>query len=386
MRYYAEYGAPKLRPGGMEPKGLENITIVPERPPSRKVPDISLSIGNRRAEPLMLRSPFYISDLSYGQVSLSALRAVVRAASAAGTFMILGHGVPEEIRTALREGVQYVVNWSPGRFSSRASFMRSSRGVMIDLNQSMRALISGAMVSREVAEVYSSPEGKDIILPPGHLDMEPGDLKTHIELINQVTDYSVPVMVRISNGPVYRLVSEAVEGGAQAVILRSMEAWRPVSITSFAESWGLPIIAMLPPAVKAIEDTGSKARLLVEARITCAADAFKLLAMGADAVGLTKEVLYGLGCEDSNLCYSGKCPKGIATTGKGMLNWTKAGDRLAQMIAALAAELEELMMMSGLTSLGDMDSTLLRALDHTTAAVTGLRLAGYERTLSMWLR
>jgi hypothetical protein len=66
------------------------------------------------------------------------------------------------------------------------------------------------------------------------------------------------------------------------------------------------------------------------------------------------------------------------------LNPIKVGEQLSNFIKATAEEIKILTMLSGHNRTIDLSTEDLRAMDLNTAALTGLKLAGYERPLPMW--
>jgi methionyl aminopeptidase len=62
----------------------------------------------------------------------------------------------------------------------------------------------------------------------------------------------------------------------------------------------------------------------------------------------------------------------------------EAGKRLANFIHACSEELKIVTMLSGHRATVELSPEDLRALDLNTAAITGLKLVGYERPLPMW--
>ncbi|HJW84869.1 MAG TPA: hypothetical protein VJ754_11235, partial [Anaerolineae bacterium] len=62
----------------------------------------------------------------------------------------------------------------------------------------------------------------------------------------------------------------------------------------------------------------------------------------------------------------------------------ETGQRLANFIHASAEEVKILTMLSGHKRTADLSTEDLRAMDLNTAAITGLKLIGYDRPLAMW--
>jgi len=86
-------------------------------------------------------------------------------------------------------------------------------------------------------------------------------------------------------------------------------------------------------------------------------------------------------------CQKGNCPYGITSQKaelRARLDPVEAGHRLANFIHACTEEVKILTMLSGHRSIKELSSEDLRAMDLNTAALTGLKIAGYERPLPMW--
>jgi hypothetical protein len=116
-------------------------------------------------------------------------------------------------------------------------------------------------------------------------------------------------------------------------------------------------------------------------------DAYKAMAMGADGVGFGAAAEIAMGCRACMACSSGKCPYGITSQDprlRARLIPEEAGNRLANFIHATAEELKILTMLSGHDDIKDLSDEDLRAMDYETAAITGLKLIGYERRLPWW--
>jgi glutamate synthase domain-containing protein 2 len=67
------------------------------------------------------------------------------------------------------------------------------------------------------------------------------------------------------------------------------------------------------------------------------------------------------------------------------LDWKTAGKSLANYLAALTDEVKLLTAATGHTTVRGVSMDDLRALTYDAAALTGVKLAGYERALPMWM-
>jgi glutamate synthase domain-containing protein 2 len=109
--------------------------------------------------------------------------------------------------------------------------------------------------------------------------------------------------------------------------------------------------------------------------------------MGADGVGFGSAAEIAMGCRGCMACHHGNCPYGITSQNPKMrerLDPEETGQHLANFINASAEELKILTMLSGHSDVRELSEEDLRALDVDTAAITGLKLVGYERPLPWW--
>ena len=92
----------------------------------------------------------------------------------------------------------------------------------------------------------------------------------------------------------------AVKAGADVVVLDGMQGGTAATQEVFIEHVGMPTLAAIRPAVKALQDLGMhrKVQLIVSGGIRNGADVAKALALGADAVSIGTAALVALGDND----------------------------------------------------------------------------------------
>jgi glutamate synthase domain-containing protein 2 len=218
-------------------------------------------------------------------------------------------------------------------------------------------------------------------------------LKLHISLLRELSGHRIPVIVKLGAARVHQETKLAVECGADAVWIEALESPLYGAPDVVVEEVGLPLISVFEPAKKAFEETGARdkgVRLLVSGGITDGGEVFKALALGADAVGVAEAARVAMGCneEERGNCHTGKCHAGIATLDpklESKLDWKAAGKSVANYINALSDEVKLLAAACGHTNIHAANMDDLRALTYDAAAITGVKLAGYERSLPIWM-
>ncbi|MGQ9582949.1 MAG: FMN-binding glutamate synthase family protein [Thermoplasmatota archaeon] len=409
IRRKASSGTVRLVSGcpGRRLPGLEELSICPARLAGRFPVDVfegvetDVTIGTESAkDPLSLQTPVFVPAPPLGEVGRAARLALAYGASLAGTALASGEGglTPEE-RAVFREfRGKSMVSWGPARYGASPDQIRSGDAVVVELCGTGRGSTSALWrVERTApvqAELYGAPMGFDWVTPPHPLDIEyPEDLRLHIELLRELTDHRVPVVVRMGAARVHEETKLAVEAGADAVWLEALEAPLYGAPAAVVEDVGIPLLAVFAPARAALEETGARERgvkLLVSGGVSEGSEVFKALALGADAVGVPEGARVALGCSEGGGgdCHTGRCPTGIATLDPELetrLDWKTAGSSLGNYIAALTDELKVLTAATGHLSTSEVGPEDLRALTYDAAALTGVKLAGYERQLPMWM-
>ncbi|MCQ8905482.1 MAG: glutamate synthase-related protein, partial [Methanothermobacter sp.] len=117
--------------------------------------------------------------------------------------------------------------------------------------------------------------------------------------------------------------------------------------------------------------------LIITGGIRSGADVAKAMAMGADAVYIGTGAMIAMGCRACRMCYTGKCPVGVATQDpvlRERMDVDLAARRVANYIKSMTEEAKMLAQLAGHDDIRKFNPEDLRALDTNTADITGLKL------------
>jgi glutamate synthase domain-containing protein 2 len=395
---------------------FDNITIVPSQISSpaprdkyREECKMEVVIGEGTCEhPIRIQYPFVFPAMSFGALSREARMALAIGAAQTGIISDTGEGgllkdetwlikgYENEARTIKRwePGGHLVVQWSTGRWGVSADYVRSGDGVEIKIGQGakpgMGGHLLGAKVTPEIAAIRGIPVGSDALSPCRYYDVQNlEDMKRMVGFLRAVTEYRVPILFKLGPSRPYEDVKACVEAGADAISIDGLVGGTGASPAIVTQGVGIPTVALIPPAVRALKDLGvhHKVKLFVLGGMRNGLDAYKAMAMGADGVGFGAAAEIAMGCRACMACHVGKCPYGITSQNpdlRARLDPVEAGQRLANFIKATAEEVKILTMLSGHDDIRDLCEEDLRAMEPNIAAITGLKLIGYERKLPFW--
>jgi glutamate synthase domain-containing protein 2/NAD-dependent dihydropyrimidine dehydrogenase PreA subunit len=418
IHYKAQTGEYLLRGFGTQgpTPNFDMITVVPSQIASpaprdkyREECDMQVVVGEHTCEkPMRLRVPFVWPAMSFGALSKEAKMALAIGAAMTGIATNTGEGglVPEEAwlshgysdegrsHKQWEPGGSLIIQWSTGRWGVSVDYLNRGDAVEVKIGQGakpgMGGHLLGAKVTEQIAQVRGIPIGSDALSPCRYYDVQTlEDLKHMVGFLRDVTEYRVPILFKLGPSRPYEDVVACIEAGADAISLDGLVGGTGCSPDLVTQGVGIPTIACIPPAVQALKDYGvhHKVKLIIMGGIRNGLDAFKALAMGADAVGFGSAAEVAMGCRVCYACHKGNCPYGITSHRpelRARLDPVETGGHLANFIHATAEEIKILTMLSGHSRTIDLSTEDLRAMDLNTAALTGLKLAGYERPLSMW--
>jgi len=371
--------------------------------------DTRVVIGEGACErPLVLERPIMIAGMSFGALSVHAKRALGMAASRCGISTCTGEGgMHHEER---RYSDKLVMQYLPSRYGMNPYDLKKADMIEIGAGQGAKpgtgGVLLGLKMSDEVAEMRDLPEGVDQRSPCRHPDwMGADDLYMKLEEIREVTEYKVPISIKVGAARIANDVRIAAKAGVDAIVFDGMEGGTAASPTIQLDHAGIPTVAAIAEAAEALADMGKKdqMKLIVGGGIRNGADAAKCIALGADVVYLGTAPIIAMGCHkpifledyarlgtspyECQHCHTGLCPVGITTQLPKLmerLDVDEAADSVTNYLNALTMEIQLFARACGKNRVSDLDPNDLRALTYDVSLMTGVDMVGLGGRTPWW--
>jgi glutamate synthase domain-containing protein 2 len=360
-------------------------------------------LGARHAEkPVHLKIPITIAGMSFGALGANAKEALGKGASAMGTSTTTGDGgMTEEERQASDILVYQVL---PSRYGLNPDDLRRADAIEIVVGQGAKpgggGMLLGQKITERVAGMRDLPEGIDQRSACRHPDWTgPDDLEIKIGELREITDWQVPIYIKIGATRVAYDVALCVKAGADVIVLDGMQGGTAATQDVFIEHVGIPTLPAVRQAVQALQelDMHRKVNLIVSGGIRSGADVAKALALGADAVSIGSAAMIALGCnkpvhhEDYQAlgtepgychhCHTGRCPVGVTTQDPDLearLPPDKGARLLQNYLTTMVLELQTLARACGKSHVLNLEPEDLVAATVEAAAMAQVPLAGTD--------
>lgn len=342
----------------------------PSIDPLREPMELTTYLGNKgdliseAQKPfLKLKTPIMFSAMSFGSVSLNVQKSLSAAAREMGTFWNTGEG---GLHPDLKEyGSCAVVQVASGRFGVHPGYLENSAAIEIKIGQGAKPGIGGHLpgekVSEEVSLTRMIPAWSDAISPAPHHDIYSiEDLDQLIETLKVATGYSKPIAVKVAAvHNIGAIASGIVRAGADIVVIDGFRGSTGAAPMRIRDNVGIPIEIALAQVDSRLRDEGirQQASLVAAGGFRNSADVVKAIALGADAVYIASAALVALGCHMCQMCFTGKCNWGLATTNPELskrLNPQLGIHRAKNLLAAWNHEIQEMMGGMGINAIDSL--------------------------------
>ncbi len=360
-------------------------------------------LGARFAKkPIELDIPVYITGMSFGALSIEAKMALAKGASMAGSATCSGEGgmIPPERDLSTKWYYQCIQS----RYGFNPHHLMLADACEFFIGQGCKVGLGGHLmgqkVTEQVAEMRSLPAGIDQRSPARHPDwLGPDDLSLKIQEIREATNYQIPIQLKLGAARVYDDVRMAAKCGPDIIYLDGAEGGTGAGPHIATEETGIPLMAAIPEARRALEDVGlaDEIDLVVAGGIRNGGDVAKALSLGAKAVALGHSALMALNCNKEipgvtdyegtigvpagscYHCHTGRCPVGITTQDvelRKRLVVDEAAERVYNFLHTLTLEVQMLARACGKTNIHSLEPEDLCALTVEAAAMAKVPLAG----------
>jgi glutamate synthase domain-containing protein 2 len=314
--------------------------------------DLRLTIGGPHCKKPYSASILNISAMSYGSLSKNAILSLNGGAKLGGFYHNTGEGGISPHH--LSEGGDLVWQIGPGYFGCRtadgdfspevfkeAAAHKAIKMIEIKLSQGAKpghgSILPAAKITPEIMAIRKVQAGKDVLSPAAHKAFStPLGL---MQFIQQLRDLSggKPVGFKMCLGKPHEFVAlckamldakitpdfitvDGGEGGTGAAPLE------------FSNHVGSPLEEGLSFIHNVLIgfDLRKDIRIIASGKIMTSFQMFSRIALGADLCNSARGMMLALGCVQARQCNTNKCPTGVATSDKNLVQGLVPSDKKAR--------------------------------------------------------
>jgi glutamate synthase domain-containing protein 2/ferredoxin len=349
--------------------GFDRLALrFPEEAPAAVAPD-AIDVGldlNRRHDgrpQVHIDIPVYGGGMSYGSISIHGIIAKARAAAAWNSFTCTGEGGYPDRLTPYDDHV--ITQVATGLFGVREETIQRVRIVEFKYAQGAKPGLGGHLLgdknTPDVARMREAIAGNALFSPfPFHSVYSIEDHKKHIDWIKEVNPRTL-VSVKVSTPTDVDMVAVgSYYAGAHIIHLDGSYGGTGAAPDIAKKNIAMPIEYAIPKVHKFLVAEGIRDHVVIIASggLRTAYDVLKAIALGADGAVIGTAEMVALGCTRCTNCESGRgCPRGIATTDRGLVQqmtveW--ATQRLINMLNAWREQMVDVLRRFGMRSIRDL--------------------------------
>lgn len=298
-----------------------------------------ITFGPNTKHPYITNSIFHISGMSYGAISIPAVRALGKGAKLAGILLNTGEGGLSPYH--LESGCDLIFQIGTAKFGVRkkdggfdkdklkeVASHEEVKMFEIKLSQGAKpgkgGILPGAKVTEEVAKIRGIEIGQDALSPNRHPEID--DISSLLEMINMVRDTTEkPVGIKcvvgdydFFNDLCKAIKKKGIKYAPDFISLDSSDGGTGAAPMSLIDNMGIPIKESLPIIIDILRNHKLKDRILVGAsgKLITPAEVAWAIAAGADFASTARGFMFALGCIQALQCNKNNCPTGITTHNK----------------------------------------------------------------------
>lgn len=365
----------------------DDIQILPAQMARKPLLDdlpvrTSVIIGPRAAKPLQLDIPLFVSDMSFGALSLEAKAALSRGAQMAGTGICSGEGGMLDEEHA--ENTRYFYELASAQFGWDIDKVANVQAFHFKGGQGAKTGTGGHLpgdkVDAKIAAVRGLNPGEAAISPATFPDLHtPADFK---KIADQVRERSggIPIGFKLSANHIEDDIDFALAASADYIILDGRGGGTGAAPLIFRNNISVPTIPALARARAHLDKkTGRDVTLMITGGLRVAEDFVKAMALGADAVALSNSAMQAVGCIAARMCNSNNCPVGVATQKPELrkrLNVQIGAEKLSRYFGASVELMQVLARACGHAELSEFTPRDITTWKREMADLSGIRFAG----------
>jgi len=341
-----------------------------------------LVIGPGAEKPLRLEIPLFVSDMSFGALSMEAKVALAKGAELAGTAICSGEGgmLPEEQESCSR----YFYELASARFGFSMDKLEKVQAFHFKGGQGAKTGTGGHLPGEKVkgliAEVRELEPGQSAISPARFPDWEDEDPIRHFaDEVREATG-GIPIGYKLSAQHVEDDIDAALRIGVDYIILDGRGGGTGAAPLLFRENISVPTLAAIARARNHLDHRqASDVTLIVTGGLRTPADFAKAMALGADGIAVSNAAMQAIGCLAMRACHTNNCPVGIATQKEHLrarLPIDAAAERLNRFFHSSVELMQVLARACGHTSLAEFNANDLTTWKRDVAYLTGVSYGG----------
>jgi glutamate synthase domain-containing protein 2 len=354
-------------------------------------PAAPISFGAGYVEkPYTTNAIFNISGMSFGALSVPAVKALSKGARKAGIWMNTGEGGLSPFH--LEGGCDLIFQIGTAKYGVRdengnlseeklRDIAAHDQVKMFEIKISQGAkpgkggILPGAKVTDLIASTRGIPAGQDSISPNGHKEIRTvAGLLDMIEKIRLVTGKPVGFKAVVGDSQWLDDLCAAIalRGIASApdfITIDSADGGTGAAPQSLIDFMGLPIKRSLPLVIDKLEAHGlrQRIRVIVSGKLINPGDVAWALCVGADAITSARGFMFALGCIQAMQCNKNTCPTGITTHNPDLqkgLNVDDKAERVYQLAKNMAYEVGVIAHSCGVTQPRALRRYHAQIIDH----------------------
>jgi glutamate synthase (NADPH/NADH) large chain len=263
--------------------------------------------------------PFLIASMSFGSQGEVAYRAYAEAAFRLNMLSINGEGgeIPDLLgKYPFNRGIQI----ASGRFGITAETINATNLIEIKVGQGAKPGEGGHLPARKVTQKVAAARhtrpGVDLISPSNNHDIYSiEDLAQFIEELKTINP-KARVAVKVPVIPGIGIIAVGIaKADADIIYLTGYDGGTGAARSHSLRYVGLPAEIGVVEAHRALSESGLRGRVEIwaDGGVRSAADAVKLMCLGANRIGFGTLPMVAIGCTICRDCQLGTCHTGITT-------------------------------------------------------------------------